>query len=308
MDEFLSCPFHGGFPLRTLPTPDEMNVFWARCFPPLCLLSKSVVNHDAYWRRLQRILSHIADEAEVPCPFTKTSRFFEALIVICRGLDGNSLSQIIQCLERMPHASDPQVILWDLPRVLRSPWLYLNFLDRIRRDKHWLWTTLLNSLGGSDLLLDRFFCYLDPFPVVATWRELESRLIAIEVFCHVFIARPPADDRFFESFDKVFRKLLSVIEGPSRADLVIHCFRCAVNILESVKHKFPETAYLEYWTCLVCSGSKQHFLRQIVLRLRPSIAFCDLSMVKLGKVILQNCPDPPSIWSIANVTSMCKTA
>jgi hypothetical protein len=148
---------------------------------------------------------------------------------------------------------------------------------------------------------------LEPFPVDSTFRELESRLIAIEIFCQVFIARPPAEEHFFESFDNFFRKLLTLLESNSRIDLIIHTFRCAVKILEGVRYKFHDAPYIDYWACLVDSSSKQILLRQMILRLMPANIFCDFPMVRMGRIILENDPDPASIWAVANAISIAKT-
>jgi hypothetical protein len=132
-----------------------MKFFWSTVFAPLTLLSNFATNLDAYWRRLQRILSHIDDDSEVPCPFSRPSQFLSTVGRIISKLDPNSLPQIVRCLERMPHANDSQLLLWSFPTACNNPVLFVRFLDDIHRTNHWLWLGLLNCASGSDVLLDR---------------------------------------------------------------------------------------------------------------------------------------------------------
>jgi hypothetical protein len=229
------------------------------------------------------------------------------MALICSGLRVDSLTQLIRCLERMPHVSDPQMILWDLPETLQSPFLYLNLLDSIRRERHWMWTGLLNSVGGSDLILDRFFLYIDSVSLRAGLQGLESRLIAIEIYCQVIIERPPPEDRFLDAFDRLFHRLTNLMTDPGPIALQIHCFRCAVRILQKTKYRFSDSAYIDYWFSFAEMAVKQIFLRPLVLRLMQTNFFCEFSMTTFGRILFQNHPDHNDIWVISNLISNSKS-
>jgi hypothetical protein len=194
------------------------------------------------------------------------------------------------------------MLLWELPEVLQCPFLYLEFLDHIRTEKHWLWAGLLNSIGGSDLLLDRLFLYIQPLPVRSCARQIEARLIAVDIFSQVFVQRAVADDRFAELFDSVLRRLCFIIEFRSPIELQIHSFRSSVRILQSMRYKFNDEAHLFYWSLLADSALKHPMIRPMFLRLMQTTLRGDLPVSKLDR-ILQNRPDHNDVWAVANLVA-----
>jgi hypothetical protein len=249
----------------------------------------------------------MADGIEVPCPFSRPIQFLDVFSGIIRRLSESSIPQIIGCLEGMPHASDLQVMLWDLPETLNNPLVYLRFLDGIHTSNHWLWSALLNTAGGSDLIIDRLLSYIKPLPADSDFSQIELRMVAIDICCDVFLDRTPSDDRFFSMFDILIENLIRIIDSPHPISLQVHSFRWSLKIISAVKFRFGTEQYLDYWSLLIESSANQRALRQIILRFVPLNLFCDYSLAKLGRIILQNCPDHNDIWGIAHAILTSKS-
>jgi hypothetical protein len=64
---------------------------------------------------------------------------------IIARLQPTSLPKIVRCFERMPHAADVSVLLWDLPAAFGSGDILIRFIHHVSRDGHWLWAALLSA-------------------------------------------------------------------------------------------------------------------------------------------------------------------
>jgi hypothetical protein len=286
--------FVGRFP--PLPSPDDMVSFWLSVFPPLSLLSNFVLNSEAYWRRIQRILSHIDDNSEVPCPFARPSEFVRVSGRIISRLDPTSLPKIVRCLERMPHASDVPVLLWDLPAAFGSGDLLLRFIDHICRDGHWLWTGLLNTPGGADVVADRLVPYVEPLPRATGGGVVVRSVSFIGSLVGLFLVKPPDSERF----GNFFRRLMSLVEASLPITLAVNAFLAAHTLLDLSRHAFGAEAYHEYWSLFIETSVHHSALRRLLIRMVMSNSFCEYSRTTLARALLENSPDQEVIWTVGN--------
>jgi hypothetical protein len=279
-----------------LPSPDEMVPFWLSAFPALSLLSKFVQNSEAYWRRMQRILSHIDDDSEVPCPFARASQFVSASSLIISSIHPTSLPKIVRCLERMPHSADVSVLLWDLPVAFGDADLFIRFIDHISHGGHWLWTGLLNTPGGVEVLVDRLVPYIERLPRASSPAAVDRRLICIDILMRLFLDKPPG----FDQFDDFFRRLIALVEAGVPLTLAVNGFLGAHQLLGLSRQVFGAEAYHNYWSLFIETSAGHSSLRRLMIRMVLSSSLCEYSRTTLVRVLLENSPDHEVIWAVAN--------
>jgi hypothetical protein len=155
-------------------------------------------------------------------------------------------------------------------------------------------------------LLDRLLPYVEPLPAHPNPEHLEARLICIEICGHLFIERPPEEDRFSEIFDSFFRRINSVMSPAVPASLAVHGFRTAIRLLSASKFRFASEQYAGYWGQFVETSASHPMLKRLVMRVMNLNSLCDYSATKLARVILQHEPNQDEIWSIAAYLSQCQ--
>jgi hypothetical protein len=282
-----------------LPAPDEIEPYWSTIFAPLALLSHSVTNSDAYWRRLQRIISHIDNDCELPCPFSRTAQFATALMRIIPRLDPHSVTQIVRCLERMPRANEAPVLLWALPATLSSPLLFVRLLGAIHHTNHWLWTGFLNSDSGPDIVLDRLLPYVEGTRARPGNAQLDARLTCVDICADLFVDHPPEDDRFAESFESFFRRLLAIMASTEPMALAVHGFRGGMRLLAAAKCRLHSEQYASACATFVGTCASNPPLKSMVMRVMHSNVFCDLSFGNIARGLVGKGLDSNDIWLMA---------
>ena len=284
------------FERNVLPAPDAMAGFWREVFPVLSLLGDFVQNEGAYWRRVQRILGNISKNSSFPCPFNQFPQFKDAFNSVCASvLKRDSLEQVILCLEFMPRANDPRVLLWSVGEVLGGSSAVLRILDELVRRNREIWTQLLRSEGANELLLDRLLPYVDHIP--RDCKALELRLIGVCLCERVFLDKPPSVDTLGGVLEALLSRIENVLACKNPVELKIECFRMGSRVMEVVKRVGADSLFETYCERLVDASMKVAVLRPLVELFAVTIGY-PLAMLYVH--VFANSPDHNDIMFVAD--------
>ncbi|OHT03412.1 hypothetical protein TRFO_06627 [Tritrichomonas foetus] len=277
-----------------LPKIDTMKLFWESIFPPLALLSDYITNTDQYWKKMQRIMTQMSDNQDIPCPFQKLKLFILAFYEFVQKIDLslNSKSkkldylQLIKFLECMPKSYEPHSLIWNIPAAVGHPESLLVLLDLLHTSKHWIWNALMNCDGVDDLLFDRLSPYISPLSKYSNSELKYYKLLAIDIVTITFMHNP----RFPDPFDSLFSRYLNVMKNGS-VEESIHCFRSLTLIFEKLRSQIGTGHLCNYMKDFAGTAISIHFLRRMFVTFLLSLKLPNLSVSFISRLLLQNNPD-----------------
>jgi hypothetical protein len=191
----------------------------------------------------------------------------------------------------MPHATDLPVMLWEVPMAFDDPILFLRFLDHIQRRNHWLWRGIVNV---SDAFLDHFLPYVEPLPASSSAREIELRLIVIEICEWLFGSG--------DLLDGFLRRLSALIVAPPLT-LAVNALRTATRLLAFARERLAREHWLSGWGLLVDLSFQVTGMKRLVLQAALSGGY---PRVALAQAALQRSPTCEDIWFVATFVASDK--
>lgn len=254
----------------------------------------------SYFQRLQKLLKKLFDdEIQFPKSFDLFKDFMANLYCIVQNgqtsenkfrlTDNNFL---ITFLEMLPNSSNYNVLMWKFPSLLYNsndyltryyshrinPETFFNLLLDLSRQKHWIWSTFLNSNGSIDFFLNYtlpfFFSSINsnnhPKSHFFMLKSPDALFSLIEIIFSILICHYSEISRFNEIVEKLFYRinLFFAKSGTNHnPSLEVHIFRYYVQFLHFFKRKFPHPQFLSYFDSFVSYAIKSFYLKKLVLNL-----------------------------------------
>lgn len=288
---------------RRLPDPFVLTPFWAERFPPLTLLNGLVDHTDAYWKRLQKILSHIYNDVDIPCPFTRFQDFIEMFYEIQKQLDYRSTDQLIRFLEIVPHSHEPNIFLWDFPITLADPLFFLELLVKLSTENHWIWNAMMNTSGATEIFFDRMIIYLEPVSYDAKYKEIEAKIAAVNLLTTVISHKPPEPAKFNDMMESYWSRMLQLLARPP-VSIQVEAFRSCKHILEKLRNKFGTEQLVNFVERFVQVCCVSYPLKTIAAQFIASYNALGYTKTKLARDVLKEQPDHNDIEFVSELLSV----
>jgi hypothetical protein len=287
--------------------------------PPLRLFFGNSDGSDVgvFWNSMYNVLLPLLPVPNFPNPNVDFPGFVRILHRQQKVLNPTTTDGILLFLNLQQRFLPPDFLMWTLPEVLDSPYIYFTFLMDLISMRHKLWIDFISISGNSNRFLDRYLPNLKPNKSATS----RSTCLLISVISNLFQHHTDSIARVKKRAKSFWRSLQPILRS-SEPVLVSTAFRAAVVIFDGPAQDFKPKTRKEMWKELITStvypcpahsmainyllqSKVKKFGYVTVCKILASQPFHDsIDLELIGSVLLKPCVTKP-LWGIK---FLCKTA